>query len=123
MKCLDTYTLIEIHDENPDFLNFLDQEFVIPEILMAEFYGVILRDYNEKTADYLIKKFSAFIVPVSFEIMIKAMKYRHENKKQNLSFFDCVGYIFARENSMKFVTGDKEFENKEGVEFIKGIKR
>ena len=42
-----------------------------------------------------------------------------ENKKQNMSFFDCVGYVYARENNIKFVTGDKEFEKKEGVLFIK----
>ncbi len=119
MKCLDTYALIEIHDENPNFLGYMNQEFVVPEIVMAEFYSVILRDYNEKTADYLLEKFKGYVVPVNFKIMIKAVKYRHENKKQNLSFFDCVGYIFAIENNMKFVTGDKEFRNKENVEFIK----
>ena len=118
MKCLDTYALIEIHDQNPNFLHYLNQEFIIPEITMAEFYGVILRDYNEKTAAYLIKKFSSFIIPVNLDVLIKAVKYRHENKQQNLSFFDCVGYIFARENIVKFVTGDKEFQNKPGVEFF-----
>lgn len=123
MKCLDTYALIEIHDENPNFLHYLGQEFVIPNITMAEFYSVILRNYNEKTANYLLKKFDPFIVPVSFDIIIKAVKYRHDYKTQNLSFFDCVGYMFAMEKGIKFVTGDKEFENKEGVEFIKGIKR
>jgi|SRR3989344_9635727 len=123
MKCLDTYALIEIHDENPYFLHFLNQEFVVPEITMAEFYGIILRDYDEKTANYLLKKFMMYIIPVKLDIMIKAVKYRHENKKQNLSFFDCVGYMFSREKGMKFVTGDKEFEDKEGVEFVKGIKR
>lgn len=119
MKCLDTCALIEIHDENPNFLHYLNQEFVIPDVIMAEFYGVILRDYNEKTANYLLEKFRPFIEIVNLGIMIKAVKYRHENKKQNLSFFDCVGYIFARENGMKFVTGDRAFENKGGVEFIK----
>ncbi len=119
MKCLDTYVLIEIHDENPNFLKYLNQEFIIPEIIMAEFYEIILRNYNEQTANYVLEKFRHFITPVKMEILIKAVKFRHENKKQNLSFFDCVGYIFALENKMKFVTGDKEFKDKENVEFIK----
>ena len=123
MKCLDTYTLIEIHDKNPNFIDCINQELVISEITMTEFYGILLRDYNEDTANYLLKKFHPFVVPVSFDILIKAVKYRHENKKQKLSFFDCVGYTYARENKIKFVTGDKEFENKPGVEFIKGVKR
>jgi len=51
------------------------------------------------------------------KILIKIEK--KENKKKNLSFFDCAGYIFARENNYKFVTGDKEFENLPNVEYIK----
>ena len=119
VKCLDTYALIEIHDENPKFLKYLEEEFIVPEIVMSEFYSIILRDYNEKTAEYLLKNFEPYLKTVNLNILIKAVKYRYENKKQNLSFFDCVGYVFALENNMKFVTGDKEFHNKENVEFIK----
>jgi predicted nucleic acid-binding protein len=46
------------------------------------------------------------------------MKFRIENRKQNLSFFDCAGYVFAMENGMTFVTGDREFRNMKGVEFV-----
>ena len=118
MKCLDTYALIETHNENPKILIYLNEEFVIPSLTMAEFYGVILREYNEDTANYLLKKFQAYIRQVSLDILIKAIKFRYEHKSQNLSFFDCAGYIFAKENNIKFVTGDKEFKNKEGVEWI-----
>jgi hypothetical protein len=51
--------------------------------------------------------------------MIKGLKFREMNKKDNLSIFDAWGYIFARENNYTFVTGDKAFENREGVEYIK----
>lgn len=119
MKCLDTYALIEIHDANPSFLPYLEKEFIIPETTMAEFYGVILREYNEQTANYILKKFESYLRPVDIELLIKAVKFRHENKKLNLSFFDCVGYMFALENKVKFVTGDKEFENMPNVEFKK----
>ena len=117
-KCLDTYALIEIHDENPNFINYLNEDFVIIDLIMAEFYGIMLRNYNEQTAQYLFKKFEAYLKPVDVKILIKAVKFRQENKKENLSFFDCVGYVYALENNMNFVTGDKEFKNKEGVMFI-----
>ena len=119
MKCFDTYVLVEIHDENPKFINYLNEEFVIPDIIMAEFYGVILRGYNEKTAEYLYKKFKPYVANVSVDLLVKAVRYRYENKTQNLSFFDCVGYVYALEKNIPFVTGDKEFENKENVEYIK----
>ena len=44
---------------------------------------------------------------------------RIEHAKENLSFFDCVGYVFAQEHGLIFVTGDKAFEKREGVEYIK----
>ena len=119
MKCLDTYALIEIHNNNPKFSNYINEEITISNITFTEFYSLILRDYNEKTADYLLNKFRSYLRDVDIKTLIKAVKYRYENKKQNLSFFDCVGYVFALENNMKFVTGDKEFQNKENVEFIK----
>ena len=53
------------------------------------------------------------------KILINAMKFRRENKSQNFSFFDCVGYLYAKEVNVKFVTGDKEFRNLPHVEFIK----
>ena len=119
MYCLDTYALIEIHNNNPNFLSILNKDFVITDLTMAEFYGIILREYNEKTANYLFRKFEAYLKQVEMTTLIKAVKFRYENKKQNLSFFDYVGYIFAVENNMKFVTGDKQFEERENVEYIK----
>jgi predicted nucleic acid-binding protein len=58
-------------------------------------------------------------VPVPKDILIKAVKFRHSNKKKDLSFFDCVGYMFAVENNYKFLTGDKEFKDLGNVIFIK----
>jgi len=47
------------------------------------------------------------------------MKFRKKNKKRNLSYTDCIGYVYATENDLIFLTGDKEFENLENVEFVK----
>ncbi len=119
MKCLDTYALVEINNGKPEFTGLLNEDLVITDVTMAEFYAVMYRAYNLRTADYWHKKLSFFCRPVSREILLKASKFRVDNNKQDLSFFDCVGYIYALENNMKFVTGDKEFRFREGVEFIK----
>src|SRR3989338_5635544 len=109
VKCLDTYALIEISKGNPLFVQYLELECIVPDLILAEFYGVLLREQGEETADFWLKKLEGCSAPVARDILIKAVHYRHENRKQNLSFFDCVCYIFAREKGMKFVTGDKEF--------------
>jgi len=92
------------------------QEIENPELAqkrMKEIYRA--KGYS----DYWLRKVEKIAISVNRTILIKAVKFRHENKKRNLSFFDCVGYIFAIENNMKFVTGDRQFEDREGVEYIK----
>ena len=79
----------------------------------------IYRKYDEKTADYWHRKLSAFCRAVSRDVLIKAVKFRIDNRQKSLSFFDCVGYLYALEKNIPFVTGDKEFEHREGVLFIK----
>ena len=118
MKCLDTYALVEIHNSNPRFTGLMNEDIVIPDIVLAEFYSLLYRDYGLQTADYWRRKLNFFCKPVSQNVLIKAVRYKYDNKKENLSFFDCVGYIYALENGMPFVTGDKEFEKKKNVEYI-----
>ena len=119
VRCLDTYALMEISQDNPDFNIYLDSNFVITDITLAEFYAVLLREEGEKVADYWFKKLEGYSVSVSKEILIEAIKFRHKNKKLGISFFDAVGYIYAVKNNLIFVTGDKEFENIKKVEFKK----
>ncbi len=118
MKCLDTYALVEIALANEKFSSLLTDEILITDITMAEFYYVILQKYNQPTADYWYKRLSHYCSQVPIRILVKAVIFRHENKKKKLSFFDCVGYIFSQENKHTFVTGDKEFEKLDGVLFI-----
>ncbi|MFH1072362.1 MAG: PIN domain-containing protein [Nanoarchaeota archaeon] len=118
MKCLDTYALVEIHNGNPRFAHLLNDDVAITDITMAEFYADLYRKHGLKTADYWHKKLSFLCMPVSRDILVKAVRLRIDHKKQNFSFFDCVGYIYAGENNMQFVTGDKEFRGMKGMEFI-----
>ena len=50
MYCLDTYALIEIHNQSVKYAKFKEKEFVIPESTMAEFYLDIFRKFDEKTS-------------------------------------------------------------------------
>ena len=118
MKCLDTYPLIEIATGNEKFASLLNDDIVITDITIAEFYYVILKKYDPATADFWYRKFAPYCAHVPKEILIKAVKFRHVNKKINLSFFDCVGYIFAIENNYKFLTGGKEFKGFNNISFM-----
>jgi uncharacterized protein len=117
--CLDTYALWEIQYQNPTFSRFLTEEFVVTDWTMMEFYRTLLRKYDKQTADYWIKKLAVFCKSVELSILIEAAQFQHEHKKKRLSLFDCVGYMYAKKNKLLFVTGDKEFKEKESVLFLK----
>jgi hypothetical protein len=114
---------VEINYGNPKFSKFITENYVIPDWILGEFYYIWMQKYSEEEADKLIKLLESHTISVSKEIIIKAMKFRHNYKKlnphSNISFFDAIGYIFSKENNYIFVTGDKEFEGLENVEFIK----
>ncbi|MEK6886815.1 MAG: PIN domain-containing protein [Nanoarchaeota archaeon] len=118
-RCLDTYALVEIYLGNEKFAQYLNVDFVINDFTLAEFYGVLLKEYGEDEAELWLKKLERYAVPINREILIRAIKFRYQHKKQNISFFDAVGYVFSIKNGYYFVTGDKEFQHLPNVEFKK----
>jgi len=119
IRCLDTYALVELKLGNPKFRYLNKTDFVIPDITLAEFYYVVLRNEGEEKAEYWFEKLKPYSSQVDKYILKEAMKFRSEHKKSRISFFDSVGYIFAVKNKFRFVTGDKEFEKFPRVEFVK----
>ncbi len=118
-RCLDTYALVEIAKGNAKFSEYINSNFILTDLTLAEFYSVLLREEGDKVADYWFKKLERYSISASKNILIEAIKFRYSNRKSGISFFDSVGYIFALKNGYYFVTGDKEFENFPNVEFKK----
>ncbi len=118
-RCLDTYALVEIAKGNPKYAGYLNSSFAITDLTLAEFYAVLLRGEGEKVADYWYKKLERFSSPVNKEMLIEAIKFRYEHRKQDISFFDAAGYIFSMKQGYLFLTGDKDFDSLPNVDFRK----
>ncbi|MEK9183580.1 MAG: polyribonucleotide nucleotidyltransferase, partial [Patescibacteria group bacterium] len=71
----------------------VDGNFIVNDLTLAEFYGVMLKNYGEAQADLWFKKLERYSLPLDKETLIEAIKFRHTHKKTNISFFDAVGYI------------------------------
>lgn len=116
---LDTTALVQIHDGDVRILPFLAEETVTSDLTLAEFYTVIYRKLGERTADHWCGKFKSMAKPTVLSSLLNAAKMKEDSKKQRLSFFDCVGYCYAQEHGMKFLTSDSAFKGKKGVVFVK----
>lgn len=44
---------------------------------------------------------------------------KKEQKRKDLSYADCIGYTYAKRHGMKFLTGDRQFERMQNVEYAK----
>ncbi len=119
LKYLDTYALCEIARGNVRFAQYTTEEFIINDLTLAEFYGVILREHGEELAQHWLNKLKPYSQSVQPKLLTCAVTFKIQHAKKNLSFFDAVGYVCALENKALFVTGDKEFEKLKGVEFVK----
>ena len=115
----DTYSIVELIDGNLNYKRFVDNPITITVFNLAEIYWVALRDYNLEKADKIYEEYSQCVVKIPGDILKEAIKFRKLNKKKDLSYTDCIGYIYALRNNMKFLTGDKEFEGIKNVEFVK----
>ena len=47
------------------------------------------------------------------------MQFRAESKSRDLSYVDCIGYVIAMRNNIRFLTGDRQFRNLPNVTFVR----
>ena len=75
--------------------------------------------FSENEADEFLENCQTFLIDYDFTIIKEAAIMRVIHKKRNISMTDCVGYCTAKKLGIPFLTGDKEFEFLENVEFVK----
>lgn len=116
---LDTYALIEIVKGNQNYQKFISSEMFTSLYNLYEFYFILLKDYNELIALKFFEEFRGKVINVEDESIFEASKFKLKNIKKRISYVDCLGYVMALRLGIKFLTGDKEFEKFENVEFVK----
>src|SRR3989338_10757722 len=112
----DSYAIIEIIKENPFYKPYLSEEAILTIFNLAEIYWSALLDYDEEKANVIFDTYKKAIVEIDDDTLKEAIRFRKEHKKQDLSYTDCIGYIYAKRNNLKFLTGDSKFENLPFVE-------
>lgn len=113
----DSYAVIEYFKGNEKYRKYFEENSgVMTHMNLIEIHHALLRQFSEKDADDTAKTFSRFAVVPSIEIIIAASKFRLQHKE--VSFVDAVGYVYAKANGMRFLTGDKEFRGLQNVEFV-----
>jgi predicted nucleic acid-binding protein len=114
----DTYALVELLNKNPNYKKYLDNDMIINDFIFSEFTYQLVKADVKNMDDYL-NEIEPAITRLSTRVIKQAMKFRYTNKKKKMSMTDCISYFQAKELGIKFLTGDKEFQDQDNVEFVK----
>jgi len=114
----DSYAIIELLEENPSFMRFSEFPLVTTVLNKMEVVHWGLVEHGEEFADILVRSLQN-LVPISDDLIKSTVIMKKTYAKRKLSYADCLGYCFAQKNGLIFLTGDKEFKDLPGVEFVK----
>src|SRR3989344_7139180 len=101
----DSYAVIETIKGNSNYNPYIDEEVIITIFNLTEIYFSALKDLGETVAEKIYQQYSPSVIEVPETVIKKAMKFKLKNKYKNFSYTDCIGYIYATENDMIFLTG------------------
>lgn len=115
----DTYAVIEILKGNKNYKKFENSMIFLTKLNLFELHYAVLRNSCKKEANEILDKYYDFVIDFDNTIIKKASELKLKLKKRKISMTDSIGYILAAKLDVKFLTGDKEFEHMDNVEFIK----
>lgn len=115
----DTYAFLEIIKGNPNYVKFVDSNFKTSILNLYELYYNLIRDYDEEKALLYFNKYLPFLIEIKNDYIFSASKFKLKMNKRNISYVDAFGYCISKIEGYTFLTGDKEFEGLDHVEFVK----
>ena len=119
MYFFDTYALVELIRKNENYIDYLNYPLRVSILNIAELYWNLIKEFGIEKAKEWMQKYEFDILELSYDVMLSAVEFRYKYKKQDISLPDAAGYLLAKKHGLRFLTGDKEFENFDNVEFVK----
>lgn len=116
----DTYALVEIAQGKEAYAKYRDGvKMLTNKLNLMELAYFLFRLGKENSISLIFEDYMKYNVEPSVNVMVQAARFKFMNRKHKLSYIDCLGYMIAKENKVKFLTGDEKFKNMPNVEFVK----
>ena len=115
----DSYAIVEIIKGSENYKHYVNATVLTTKLNLFEVFYGLLRDIGEKEAQAFIEAYYECVIDFDKSVIKNAAALRLQYRKRNLSMTDCIGYCIAKRWGVPFLTGDKEFEQMENVEYVK----
>ncbi|HLD02604.1 MAG TPA: PIN domain-containing protein [Candidatus Nanoarchaeia archaeon] len=114
----DTYALIEILKDSPSYQKYTSARIITSKLNLYELFYYLTKT-NNPLAEKLLQDYNNIVIDYGIDAIAFAVNFKLANNSRNISIADSIGYAIAKLSGVKFLTGDKEFENMGNVEFVK----
>ena len=115
----DTYAFFEILRGSKAYEKYKFTKIITTKLNLFELYLGILREHGEESAEKALETYYSFAKDFDAVVIKKAAFLKQSLNKLDVSMTDCIGYCFAKQLGIKFLTGDSVFEDMENVEFVR----
>ena len=118
----DSYAVIAYLSDSPNYRAYFEEnDGVLTKLNLIEICYRTIEIHGEEAAVQVVELFAKYTIDFAPRDIMGSMKLRSTLKKdsRNISYSDALGYYLSQKNKLKFLTGDKEFEGLDGVEFVK----
>lgn len=119
----DTYALIELLRGNQNYEAYSRSDLITTEFNIFELTYALFRDFGRDEAANVINatRIKVKVVLTDDSDYLNASEFRLSANRtgKKLSLVDALGYSYSRKLGIKFLTGDREFNGMENVEYIK----
>ncbi len=108
--------------DSPNYIAYFEEnDGVLTKLNLIDICYRTTELHGEEAAAQVVELFAKYTIDFAPRDIVESMKLRLALKKdcRNISYADAIGYYLALKNKLKFLTGDKEFEGLDGVEFVK----
>lgn len=114
----DTYALVALLEGRPEYEPFRGEPVLCERDNLYELAYYLLRDFAPERAAASVEALRPELLEVGPGLVWRAAALRLAERRRKLSYVDALGYVLAREHGLSFLTGDKAFQDMEGVEYV-----
>ena len=114
----DTYALYAIATGKESYSAFAKGKIVTGLMNLYEFYYIVIKENNSELAEEFFNRLISSCVKINPSLVKEVANFRFKEIKRKLSYIDCLGYVIAKENKIKFLTGDIGFKGMSNIKFV-----
>jgi predicted nucleic acid-binding protein len=119
----DTYALIELLKGNLNYEGYSGADLVTTEFNILELTYALFRDFGRDDTANVINatrvKVEVLLTDDSDYLNASEFRLSANRTGKKFSLVDALGYSYSRKLGIKFLTGDREFNGLENVEYVK----